>query len=318
MEYDLVSQKLDQNNHLVKNKVTNEPVAFLEKRASRYGGKGTVHATWHPDYKLLHPEIHDNLITRNFEKPYESVTDAVSGITYKTRPHAYGRNVPKDPIKTKYIGVAERGGETAHNWSMHDDNGEHIGNLTSAHGPEEIHRESPVKVTWKKEYLDKNTIPDSVKEAAAKKHTGDKLESTLSRVRYMLDNKNKEPRFIGTQTSDKSEIKMFKTKLAPEDASAAYEEHLQKKLGRSYKFTRHSPTSFSAVKPADSIYSNTSHHHIISLPGELHHITSHTSHPEYYSAKKNAEIVESYAPPAKKKFEALSLETYMKVAKVIR
>lgn len=316
MDYELTSQKLDQNNHLIKNKVTNEPVAFIEKNTS-YGGRGSIKATWHPTFKLLHPEVHDNIITRNFERKYDSVNDAVSNIGYRSKPYVFGRDVDKDPVKTKYQGITERNGEDAHTWSMHDDDGEHIGNVTSKQGPDTIHKDTPVRIVWKKEYLDKNTVPESVKEAAAKKHAGEQLSTSLKRVRYILDNKSKEPRFIGTQSSERAGAKLFKTKLNPEDASAAYEEHLRKNLEPSYTFTRHSPTSFSAIEPAVSRYRNASQHHVISMPGELHHITASIAHPES-SGNKNAEIVESYIPPAKKKYEALTLETHMKITRRMR
>jgi hypothetical protein len=200
---------------------------------------------------------------------------------------------------------------------MHDDDGEHIGNVTSKQGPDTIHKDTPVRITWKKEYLDKNSVPDPVKEAAAKKHPGDNLNTTLKRVKYILDNKSKEPRFIGTQSADRAGVNLFKTKLDPEEASTAYEEHLRKKLTPSHIFTRHSPTSFSIIKPAEGRYDNSTQHHVISMPGELHHITASVSHPEY-SGKKNSEIVESYIPPAKKKYEALTLETHMKITRRMR
>ena len=102
MEYELTAHKLDNNTHLVKNKHTNEPVAILKKRGGY--SKNEVTAEWHPDYKLLHPETHENLLTRNFAKPFNSVAAAVSGLTYDSQKYAMGGEPTHDPVKTVYAG----------------------------------------------------------------------------------------------------------------------------------------------------------------------------------------------------------------------
>jgi hypothetical protein len=319
MEYELTSQKLDNNTHLVKNKHTNEPVAIL-KRTGGYK-RNEVKSEWHPDYKLLHPEVHENLLTRNFHKPHDSVSDAVSNITYISQDHAFGKNSRIDPIKTRYAGDFDTktpyGQDTkGHKWHVLDDDGKHVASITSFHGPNQIHRESPVSVGWVKSFND--SVPDSVKEAANSKHGGQTLYATMNRIRYMMDNKGKEPRFVGTHVDPASKTKMFKTNLPPEEASKAYEEHLAKRLGNGYTFTRHGPTLFTAEKPAQGRYDRTYQHHVIAMPGQLHHIESSLHHPDYdTTTNKNKEVVESYMLNPNKRPYPLTLEEHLKAQRFL-
>ena len=161
MDYGLTTQKQKDGSHLVKNKLTNEPVAILTK--PKYAYKvNDVQAKWHPDFKLLHPEVSENLLHRNFDRTYDSTSQAVSVITGKSQQFARGEGIDKDPIKTHYIGTEEQddgygGKKVAHKWHMFD--GENrIGTMTSFDDPNKIHRGSAVKMTWNKEYLEKNPI----------------------------------------------------------------------------------------------------------------------------------------------------------------
>ena len=313
MEYELTSQKIDDNTSLVKNKHTNEPVAVLTKSKNSYP-RNQVSAQWHPDFKLLHPEAHENLTTRNFGKPFDSASDAVAQLTNKSRPYVTGSKTPKDPVKTEYQGTVPAKnsyGEdtTLHKWHIHDDDGKVIGSITSSHGPDTIHSESPVKIGITSSTM--ASIPDSVKEAAGKKYPSESLSHGMARFRYMLDNKGKEPRFIGTQASKDSRADIFKTKLNPEESSKAYEDHLRTIHKDGYTFTRHSPVSFSAFKPANSVYGEAHQHHVISMPGEVHHIYSRMSHPDYASGTRNSQIIESYVPDPNRIFNKQSLEEHL-------
>lgn len=320
MEYELTAHKLDNNTHLVKNKHTNEPIAILKKQGGY--SKNEVTAEWHPDYKLLHPETHENLLTRNFAKPFDSVAAAVNSLTYSSEKYAKGDEPTHDPVKTVYAGEFDSKNQydeptVAHKWHVHDDDGKHIASITSFHGPNEIHKDSHVNVGWVKSFSD--AVPESVKEASAKKYAEKNLEHALHRIRYQIDNKGKEPRFIGSQASKSSSNKTFKTKLSPDEASNAYEEHLKKKLGTDAVFTRHSPTVFSVHKPATSVYSSAEQHHVISMPGELHHVQSSFDHPEYMSSSnKNSQIIESYMGSKTRAYYPLTLEEHMSVHKFLR
>lgn len=313
MEYELTSKKLDDGTTLVKNKHTNQPVAFLSKY--RHGSANAVKAEWHPDFRLMHPEAHENILTRNFPRHFESTSAAVSELSTQSAPYVKGQGILKDPIKTRYAGATE--GEDnygdkvlTHKWHMHDPEGNRIGTLSSRYSPSIIHRDTPVKIALKQDVID--SIPDSVKESASKRFPGDSVEKSLHRVRYMIDNKNKEPRFIGTQTSKDSSYKVFKTKLSPEDASKVYEEHMRSThaashISNPYTYTRHSPVSFTAMRPADSKYGTGTIHHVISMPGELHHTTASMAHRDYEHAPKNSEIVES----TQKTYSSISLEEHV-------
>lgn len=320
MDYGLTTQKQKDGSHLVKNKLTNEPVAILTKPKYAYKANA-VQAEWHPDFKLLHPEVSENLLHRNFDRTYDSANQAVDAITGKSAKFARGEGVDQDPIKTHYIGTEEQddgygGKRVAHKWHMFDGE-DRIGTMTSFDDPNKIHRGSAVKMAWNKEYLEKNPISDAVKESATKKHGKTDLESSMHRLRYMIDNREKEPRFIGTTKSKSAEMNVFKTKMNPEDASKAYEEHLKSTFDSRYTFARHSPTVFSVHKQAVSKYDNSTTHHIISVPGEIHHMTATTSHPDYEYAEKNKQIVESIEWKNAERIEhKLSLEDYLFIAKV--
>ena len=320
MDYGLTTQKQKDGSHLVKNKLTNEPVAILTKPKYAYKANA-VQAEWHPDFKLLHPEVSENLLHRNFDRTYDSASQAVDAITGKSAKFARGEGVDQDPIKTHYIGTEEQNDrygdkKVAHKWHMFDGE-DRIGTMTSFDDPNKIHRGSTVKMTWNKEYLEKNPISDAVKESATKKHGKTDLETSMHRLRYMIDNRDKEPRFIGTTKSKSAEMNVFKTKMNPEDASKAYEEHLKSTFDSRYTFARHSPTVFSVHKQAVSEYDNSTTHHIISVPGEIHHMSATTSHPRYQYGEKNKQIVESVEWKNAERIEhKLSLEDYMFIAKV--
>ena len=320
MDYGLTTQKQKDGSHLVKNKLTNEPVAILTKPKYAYKANA-VQAEWHPDFKLLHPEVSENLFHRNFDRTYDSASQAVDAITGKSEKFARGEGVDRDPIKTHYIGTEELdygygGKKVAHKWHMFDGENQ-IGTMTSFDDPNKIHRGSDVKMAWNKEYLEKNPISDAVKESATKKHGKTDLDSSMHRLRYMIDNREKEPRFIGTTKSKSAEMNVFKTKMNPEDASKAYEEHLKSTFDSRYTFARHSPTVFSVHKQAVSEYDTSTTHHIISVPGEIHHMSATTSHPSYQYGEKNKQIVESIEWKTAKRIEhKLSLEDYLFIAKV--
>ena len=295
MQYELIAKKVG-NGHIIQNKVTNEPVAIATPSPSTY--KKEIEVRWHPEFKYLHPEIQSNITTNNIGRKYESVRAATDHIESMAKPYVFGDEPTKDPLTAKYVGSKQvkgkYGEETHHTWNLHDDDGARVGSIASLHGPDRISADSPINtITWDKGYLDTHNIPESVKEAARKKYSGSELASTMRRMRYAIDNKTKEPRFVGNVISDKGGLKTFKTKLSPEAASAAYEEHLKSKLGGEYTFTRHSPNIFSATQPAEGVYDSSRTHHVISLPGEIQHFMASTPHPDYSGAKKNAEVIES-------------------------
>ena len=207
--------------------------------------------------------------------------------------------------------------KTVHKWHIFDGD-DRVGTMSSPHDPNTIHRESPVKVTWNPEYLQHNEFPQSVREAAAKKHPSTNLESTMNRVRYLLDNRQKEPRFIGTTKSSWAEHNVFKTNLNPEEASKAYEEHMKNTPAyREHTFTRHSPVAFMAHKPASHAYDASNMHHVIAMPGEVHHMSSRTAHPDYGNSKKNTQVIESVEQfNANPVINQLTLEDYLFVKSI--
>lgn len=299
MELELASEKLENGHHLVKNKQTNEPIAFIKPTSYQ----NQVSVDWHPDFKMVHPEIAENILHRNFQptrlhrdNTYSSKVSAIDNIK-KLASSVLKGDIDKDPVKTKYIGSGiektQYGNDVEmHHYSLHDDDDKEIGTLSSRHGPDEIRKSSDVKAIFNKDYLNERPISNEVRESAKKKHPYDNLEHTLLRVRHMLDNRDKEPRFIGTQSASSAKHDIYKTKMEPEAASSAYEEHLKKTLSPEHQFVRHNNTTFTVTKPAKNEYDDIHIHNVMSLPGELHHIMSQTKPEDSKYKKENKNIVE--------------------------
>ena len=301
MDVEIKQEKNNDGSVTLSHKLTNEPIAIV-RPAKRGYKKNSVDVEWHPDFKLIH-NLGSSLLHGNYSggergaAHHESLSSAsarVSGIAQSI----YNEQLKPDPVKTSYAGEdvekdnygTER---KIHKWNVHDDDGEIIGKIHSYEGPNTIHANQQVSGKLFQDYANKHNISSDVIESANKKHSGNTLEHIMNRFRYIQDKKGKEPRFIGTERSKDASNDVYKTKLQPEEASKAYEDVLKKKLGERFTFTRHSPTAFMAHKPASGVYDSSETHHIISMPGELHHVVSRADHPEYSGAKKNTNIIES-------------------------
>lgn len=298
-DYETQAQKQKDGTYILKHKETGEPIAILTP-SYRYGSARAVEGSWHPDFKLTHPEIEDNILQRNLSggnmsrhlNRFDSLEHAKNRIGHLAKQFKTG-NYDKDPVKVKYTGEEQIGDEKFHKFDLHDDDGEKFGHFHTKDSPDKIHPDSDVKAHWDDEYRSRSNISDTTKEAAKNKFPGTGLNSTLNRARYLLDNKDKEPRFIGTQQSVRASTNVYKTKLQPEEASKAYEDALRKSKGEEYQFTRHSPTAFTMHRPAGSVHDSSENHTITSFPGELHHTAYVLDHPDYQYGKKNTNIVES-------------------------
>ena len=306
MDFETSTEKTEDGHTLLRNKHTNEPIAVI-KNAGMYK-RNQVVAAWHPDFKLVHPEVAENLLHRNIgNKPMDNLATAKSQIGHMAENIVKG-NIDHDPVKTTYTGSEEidspYGRQKQHKYDIHDDDGNHIGHLVSRDGPNDIHpSNSTVEARLNKNYLDHHNISQSIIDAANKKHSSDNLVSSMKRVRYILDNKNKEPRFVGSETASAPKTEIYKHKMDPSAASSAYEEALKKNAEKGNEnsadkikpiITRHSPTAFTMhVPPSDSKYSKGQTHTVMSLPGEIHHTYYETAHPDYEHKKTNPNIIES-------------------------
>lgn len=305
MDFETSTEKTADGHTLVKNKHTNEPIAIL-KNAGSYK-KNAVTAEWHPDFKLIHPEVEENLLHRNISprqsKTLENMAAAKSHITSIADDIAGGR-IKSDPVKSTYAGpedVESRYGMIKHhNYNIQDDEGNHVGRFIATHGPNEITAHgTDAQAGLDKKYLEHHNISQGILDAAKQKHPGDNLLSAMHRVRYILDNKNKEPRFIGSETAKVARTEIYKHKMDPAAASSAYEDALKKNSEKSAEqvkpiITRHSPTAFTMHVPiTDSKYSTGQTHTVMSLPGEIHHSYYETSHPDYSGKKANNNVIES-------------------------
>lgn len=282
---------------VVKNKDTNEPILNLTN-SSRYR-KNQVAASYHPDFLIAHPEIENSLIHRTYNHGYGSDTaqhpnagDAIDKITPFLKSLNNG-DFKKDPVAHTYGG--ENIGQGTHMYHLHDDDGNKFGTLHSV-SPERIHGGHGATFMMDKKYIEDNNISDHIINAARNKFSGDNVDQALHRARYILDNKNKEPRFVG-DSSDNSKTNVYKTKLAPEKASSDFEEAMRKQHeaeGHKVEVIRHSPTAFTMKRnPTDKHDFYGKIHHVMSFPGELHHTESTLFHPDSPYKRKNSTIIES-------------------------
>jgi hypothetical protein len=297
MQLELASEKMDNDIHLVKNKMTNEPIATITK-------DGRSHqVAWHPDFKMIHPLVSDNILHRNFQSSshrgtdlFLSRQDALDSI--KNVSTAIIKNqLDPDPVKVKYHGSevekSQYGNDIEmHHYKLHDDDGNEIGTLKSRDGPDHIRRGSDASANFNADYLAKNPVSSDTKEAARKKFPSTSVQDILYRTRHILDNRAKEPRFIGNQNA-RAKHEIYKTKMEPEAASTAYEEHLKKTLSPSHEFTRQSATHFTMTNKGQTPTDDTTVHNVMSMPGELHHITSTIAGPDVKIKSENTNIIES-------------------------
>ena len=219
LDYETQAQKREDGSYLIKHKETGEPIAIVNKG---YGKKVT--GEWHPDFKLTHPEINDNILHSNMNSgqsesaynrnSFDSLDSAKHRIGFLAKQFKTGE-YKKDPVKVQYRGEEKEVDKTKHLYDMLDDEGQKFGTLKTEHSPKDVHAGSRVDATWDDEYRKNTNISDTTKEAAQKKHGGSDLESVLYRARYLLDNKDKEPRFIGTQQSDRAMTNVYKNKMKP-------------------------------------------------------------------------------------------------------
>jgi len=303
MEFETSTEKTKDGHTLIKNKHTNEPIAVV-KNAGSYK-RNEVVAEWHPDFKLVHPEVAENLLYRNIDNErIDNISTAKLRIEHMAENIVKG-NIDHDPVKTTYAGSEDiDNNRKQHKYDIHDDEGNHIGHFVSRDGPNDIHPDkSTVEARLNKNYLDHHNISQTIIDAAKKKHYSDDLNSSMKRVRYILDNKNKEPRFVGSETASAPKTEIYKHKMDPAAASSAYEEALKKNAEKDNEnsadkikpiINRHSPTAFTMhVPPIGSKYSKGQTHTVMSLPGEIHHTYYETAHPDYEHKKANPNIIES-------------------------
>lgn len=281
---------------VVKNKDTNEPILNL-RNSSRYR-KSQVAAEYHPDFLIAHPELEHSLIHKNYNHGYgangtehPNVGNAIEKITPFLKKLNNGE-FTKDPVTHTYGGEDTGTGGT-HSYHLHDDDGVKFGTLHSV-APDRIHGGHGATFMMDKKYIDDNNISDHTIEAAKKLHSGDNVQMALNRARYILDNKNKEPRFVG-DTKERGFTSIYKTKLTPEKASSAYEEALRKQHeGEDISVIRHSPNAFTLRREPKSQYDSKGVvHHVMSFPGELHHTSSNIYTDDSIYKSKNNNIIES-------------------------
>lgn len=304
MAIELKEKKVNDDVSVYHDALTNDPVAI----ASRHGHGGKFHSiAWHPAFRQMYPETND-LVNMNVGNNVKS--DQVKN-TIITKYSKILDKPKRDPLKVVYAGKAERpthdpvdATKTAEfdEFHLHDDDGKHIATISVAAknklmqyigvDPDVFkhysadHQGERTQLTFVGEH------PSAEKfELSRKKHPGHDPIALMYQVRHWLDNKDREPNFVGSHSSPN--LKVFKTRLQPEEASQKYMQHLQNH--QSYKmhsFSRVAPTVFYAMRPTG--ISGQGKHEVIdtSQPGIVHHVYIDTFAQDHYHTKPLNEVIE--------------------------
>lgn len=302
MAIELKEKKVNDDVSVYHDALTNDAVAI----SNSYGHGGKMRSvTWHPAFRQMYPETND-LVNMNIANNIKS-----DQVKYRIIAK-YEKILDKpnrDPLKVIAAGRAERKTHDPVNpektalfdeFHLHDADDKHIAtisvakNLTPYIGvdPDVFkhysadHQGERTQLTFVGEH------PSAEKfELSRKKHPGHDPISLMNQVKHWLDNRDKEPNFVGSHSSPN--LKVFKTRLQPEEASQKYMEHLQKH--QSYKmhsFSRVAPTVFYAMRPTGT--SGQGKHEVIdtSQPGIVHHMYIDTFAKDHYHTKPLNEVIE--------------------------
>lgn len=302
MTIELKEKKVNDDVSVYHDALTNDPIAI----SSRFGHDGKFHSiSWHPAFRQMYPETNDlvnmnvgnniksDQVKNRIIQKYEKILDKPS----------------RDPLKVVAAGRAERPTHDPVNpektaefdeFHLHDDDGKHVAtiavakNLTPYIGvdPDVFkhysadHQGERTQLTFVGEH------PSAEKfELSRKKHPGHDPIALMRQVRHWLDNRDKEPNFVGSHSSPN--LKVYKTRLSPEEASQKYMQHLQKQQSYvQHSFSRVAPTVFYAMRPTG--ISGQGKHEVIdtSRPGFVHHMHIDTFDKDHYHTKPLNEVID--------------------------
>lgn len=300
MTIELKEKKIDDTMSVYHDALTNDPVAISKKQLN-----AKLHTiSWHPVFRQMYPESSD-LVNMNvgMNIKHDKVKSHII-----TKYEKMLDNPKRDPLKTVYAGRAERlthnpvnPDKTAEFDEFHvHDNDKHVATISVArHLTPMIGVDPDVFRHHVSDYQNEKTQltfvgehPSKEKfELSQKKHPGHDPISLMYQVKHWLDNKDREPSFVGSHSSPN--LKIFKTRLQPEEASSKYMEHLQKhpKYAQ-HTFSRVAPTVFYAMQSHGISGEGT--HEVIdtSQPGIVHHSHIRTFTKDHYNSKPLNEIIE--------------------------
>lgn len=304
---EIKAKKLD-NGYLFHDALTNDPIAFAIDRSNRWHKTKQYSLSWHPDARLMHPETH-HLSNMNIgtvsglieakDKVANRYSDMLDGVT-------------KDPIETKHAGTSTKEFTDSYNqktelkyddYHIHHD-GKHIATLhiNSSKTPsigtdrqkyefmEGIHDTDPRFHAYV-EFHGESPSPERLR-ISQLKHPGINPIALLHQVKHWVDNKDKEPKFVGHVSYPG--FKSFKTPLSPEKASDEYMKHMQGHADYNFHtFTRLTPTVFQALRERENNYDNGSHELIdASESGKLKHYSVNTQSDNHYKTAPNTQVIE--------------------------
>lgn len=302
MAIELKEKKISDDMSTFHDALTNDPIAI----STRNGHGGKVHrVAWHPVFRQMYPETND-LVNMNIGSNVKS--DQVKN-TIITKYEKMLNKPRRDPLKVVPAGTAERPTNDPVNtektaefneFHLHDGDGKHIATIGVAKqltpyigvDPDvfthysEAHQGEKTQLTFVGEH------PTAEKfELSRKKHPGHDPIVLMHQVKHWLDNRDREPNFVGSHSSPN--LKVYKTRLQPEEASQKYMEHLQKHVGyQQHSFSRVAPTVFYAMRSAGP--SGQGKHEVIdtSQPGVVHHMQIDTFARDHYHSKPLNEVIE--------------------------
>lgn len=300
---EIKAKKLD-TGYAFHDALTNDPIAIATDISRARDKTKRYSMAWHPDAIAMHPET-QHLVNMNFgnvnglQEAKDMASNKYSAVLDGTK---------RDPIQTTYAGISSKTdkiGETMHYDDFHiHHEGKHIATLhvnknktfsigtnsSSYQFDGRQHNFNPKYHAFVEFHGDVPT-PDKFK-VSQLKHPGVDPITLLHQVKHWVDNKDKEPKFVGHYSMDN--LKAFKTTLSPEQASSAYMQHLQDSgLYDNHKFTKLTPTVFQATYTPESQHSYGKHELIDSSEqGILKHYSIETGGEHHYKSTKNTEVIE--------------------------
>lgn len=292
---------------------TNEPVMTV--KPAGWGRETRVE--WHPDFLEKHKDLANSYEWGNPAKAgeykgnsFKSRSDAVNAMNGRYMEAA--RAGFRDTIHTQKERLSDEEFE-----KIKDDYAEHHQNDAWAHG--DIHRaadeENVRRVTH---YSDPETGERIITHRFSAEHgkhvysinpkylTANNIDKDVARTLIeknpdvyrkavaLFKNKGKQARLTGRTMSSDGAYHTYKVNGAPEEASTAHEEAVQKRHP-GIQITRTGPTTFTGIMQPQRAYDTgkfvTSH----IIGDTLHTTTSGIHHPDSYSSKKNTDIIEQFA-----------------------
>lgn len=295
MDLELKLKQHPDGTNVYHDKLTNDPIAIAKMEGS--GRTKAFHLKWHPDFVSMYPEA-NHIVNMNF-----GVSDTAKDAGYNVeRMYNTVVNVGrKDVLPVTHVGKVTKipngssHEQTFDQFAVHSADGEHVANMFVNHNHTHHINTKHYPISNKTSHIEfVGNAPTSTEwDTATKKSPGNDPIKKIEAIKYWLDNRGKEPAFIGQYQHDN--LKVFKHKLTPEVASEKYMAHLKSlPQYKEHNFVRIHPSVFYAMKHHGQNNYTSGLHEIVdtSQPGIVHHTKIVTYNPDHYKSSPLKEVIE--------------------------